>query len=77
MFARQPYRTADPPGLGSSHAPLNGPQGPLDSAIAFLIVWSLLRLALCSLRGLDFEGLIALLIVVAALWSLTSRSRFS
>jgi hypothetical protein len=40
-------------------------------------MWSLLRVAVCSFRGLDFEGFLALAIVVAAVMSLTSRSRFS
>jgi hypothetical protein len=77
MSAWQPYRTPDPPSVGSSHARPDALQGALDASIAFLIVLSLLRLAVCSLHGLDFEGVLALVIVVAAIRSLTSRSPLS
>jgi hypothetical protein len=76
MPASQPYRTPDRTSSGSGHAPADGLQSALSAALAFVVVWSLLRVAICSIRGLDLEGLVALAIVVAAVRSLTSRSQF-
>jgi hypothetical protein len=46
-------------------------------AQAFVVAWSLLRVAVASLEGLDFEGFVALVVVVATLRALSSRSTFS
>jgi hypothetical protein len=40
-------------------------------------LWSLVRVALCAFGGLDFEGALALIIVVATVRSLKSWSRSS
>jgi hypothetical protein len=66
-----PYRSPECP----TPAFFRGPADPLAVARlvskAFLLVWALLRVAICTTRGLDFEGFVALVIVVAAVKSLT------
>jgi hypothetical protein len=78
MPASHPYRT---PELGS-RSPRRGSDDALGSAQSltklFLVGWSLLRVAVCSVRGLDLEGCAALVIVVAMASSLVNAwSRFS
>ena len=73
MRTSQPYRSPAPPTLEWVGDPPDVLRAGSRGAKAFLVVWSLLRVAVCSLRGLDLEGLIALFIVVATVGSLTSR----
>ncbi len=72
-----PYRTPDGSSPVASRKAATGLEAALRAAIVVVFVWSLVRVALCSFRGLDFEGFVALVIVVTAVQSLTFRSRFS
>jgi hypothetical protein len=78
MAASHPYRTS-----GSEAA---SPQRESDDALRsaqsltklFLVGWSLLRVDMCSVRGLDLEGCAALVVLVAMVRSLVNAwSRFS
>lgn len=78
MAAPNPYRTPElapgstPRELGDS---LRGAQSLTK---LFLVGWSLVRVASCSIRGLDVEGCAALVVVVAMTSSLVNNwSRFS
>jgi hypothetical protein len=77
MPASHPYRTQE---LGSA-----SPQRDEDDALhcaqlltkVFLFGWSVVRVAVCSIRGLDLEGCAALVVVVAMTSSLVNAwSRF-
>lgn len=69
---QQPYRA---PGSGA-RAPdrADGLAGLYLTARLFLIAWSLLRVALCAVRGPNFEGLLAALVIALVLKSLFTRS---
>jgi hypothetical protein len=72
MSARlHPYRTA---GLAEPERPAE-PVDPLRAAerraSQFVVGWALLRIAVCSVRGMDLEGFVALAIVVTVVASLT------
>jgi len=78
MASSHPYRT--------SHDPAASPLRERDDALRgaqaltklFLVGWSLLRVVVCSVRGLDLEGCAALIVVVAMTSSLVNAwSRFS
>jgi hypothetical protein len=65
---QQPFRTP------ARFAPAVASTGPTDPIVVaycasrvFLFVWAGLRLAVCVFRGLDPEGLVALVLVIAAL----------
>jgi hypothetical protein len=68
-----PYRTAIP----SQRRADAGACEPLERArvIArvFLLGWALLRVGVCSVRGLDFEGFIALVMVADSIAALVER----
>lgn len=78
MPAPHPYRT---PELGTSPLPRDADdalRGVLSLTKLFVVGWSLVRVAVCSVRGLDLEGCAALVIVVAMTRSLVNAwSRFS
>jgi hypothetical protein len=61
-----PYRTLAP-------APQDAPD-PLGVSLRFterlVVGWALLRVGVCTMKGLDLEGFLALVIVVTALKSL-------
>ncbi len=65
MSAGQPYRTSGRPFPGS--APMAWRATMLGTAQAFVIGWSLLRLAVCMRDGLDVDGCLALMIILATL----------
>ena len=78
MAASHPYRTS-----GSEAA---SPQRESDDALRsaqsltklFLVGWSLVRVGVCAVKGLDLEGCAALVIVIAVTSSLVNTwSRFS
>jgi hypothetical protein len=70
-----PYRVAVRPGATSRTTPLE----PLESAqrvAGFAILgWALLRLGVCTMRGLDFEGFVGLVIVVSRIAGFVERRR--
>jgi hypothetical protein len=70
MAGSQPYRVPE-----RRKAPEAEPRDPLGAAFRlvgyFVLGWAFLRLAVCSVRGIDFEGFVALVIFVAAVASLT------
>ncbi len=71
-----PYRTQDCPPRGPSRAPsIVGLESALRAVTLAVLLWSFLRVAICTLRGLDLEGFVALFIIVTTVLSLTSRSR--
>jgi hypothetical protein len=47
----------------------------LAAAQTFLLGWSLIRAALCAVRGLDLEGLFAVVLVVTTALALAVPSR--
>jgi hypothetical protein len=71
-----PYRT---PARRDDAPPRRGRSDPLRAGAAiaclFLLAWSVLRVALCTVRGLDIEGAIAAVIVVTAAVVLVAPSR--
>jgi hypothetical protein len=77
MRTSQPYRILDAPADGSARTPPDAYRVASGAAEAFLLAWSFVRVAVCSFRGLDFEGFVAFNIVVSTVWSLTSRSPLS
>jgi hypothetical protein len=52
-----------------------GLESALRAVTLAVLLWSFLRVAICTLRGLDLEGFVALFIIVTTVLSLTSRSR--
>ncbi len=78
MAAPHPYRI---PELDAAPRPCESGDALRSAqslARVFLLGWSLLRVAVCSVRGLDLEGCAALAVVVAMASSLgTTWSRFS
>jgi hypothetical protein len=78
MPAPHPYRTPEP----GATPPCPEGDGALRTTQAvtklFLVGWSLVRVAVCAVRGLDLEGCAALVVVVAMVSSLVNTwSRFS
>ena len=77
MPVSHPYRTSaarQTPGPGSADS-LRSAQAV---AKLFLFAWSLARVGVCSVRGLDVEGFMALTVVVAVVTSFANHwSRFS
>jgi hypothetical protein len=69
---QQPYRAPHP----GARAPdrTDGLAGLGLAAHLFLLAWSLLRVTLCAVRGPDFEGLLAALVIALVLGSLFTRS---
>jgi hypothetical protein len=61
-----PYRIT---GVASREAPdsVGAAQGIANRVV---VGWAILRVGVCTLRGLDFEGFLALVIVVTAVHSL-------
>ncbi len=68
---RNPYRIAERP----DGAPVLEPVDPLGAALRLanhlVLGWALLRVVVCSIRGLDLEGFVAIVILVAGIASLT------
>jgi hypothetical protein len=58
-IAVSPHEAADPMGIAQR------------VANRFLLGWAVLRVAVCTVRGLDLEGFVALVIVVTVVVSLT------
>jgi hypothetical protein len=72
-----PYRDAPPIDVADEtpERELRGLHAALKAAELFLLLWALWRVALCTIHGLDFEGLIGLVIVAVAGQSLVHRRR--
>jgi hypothetical protein len=62
-----PYRSAPPVAAHETPDPLGIAQ---RVAGRLVLGWALLRVGACSLKGLDLEGFVALVIVVTAVKSL-------
>lgn len=78
MPASHPYRTPELDGTSPRREPRDALQGAQSLTKLFLVSWSLARVAMCSVRGVDIEGWAALVIVVAVARSLAHTwSRFS
>jgi hypothetical protein len=78
MPAPHPYRTPELGAASSRPEADNALRGAQSLTKLFLLAWSLLRVAVCSARGLDLEGCAALVVVVAMTSSLVNTwSRFS
>jgi hypothetical protein len=70
-----PYRTPERCTEALPADPLRNAQ---SVARLFLVGWSLLRVAVCSARGLDVEGFAAVVVLMGAVSSFTlAWSRFS
>jgi hypothetical protein len=65
-----PYRMPQRPKPVLVHRPVDPLAAARLASKAFLLVWALLRLVACATRGLDVEGCIALVVVVAVVRSL-------
>lgn len=78
MPAPHPYRT---PEFGSASPPPDADDTLHRAQLLtklFLVGWSLVRVVVCSVRGLDLEGCAALVVIVATMSSLSNTwSRFS
>jgi hypothetical protein len=78
MAASHPYRTSDPEADSPPPESDDALRGALSLAKLFLVGWSLVRVGVCSVRGIDLEGCAALVVVVVAVSSLVNTwSRFS
>jgi hypothetical protein len=66
-----PYRTAERASQPQQARPVDPLWAAERGASHFVVGWALLRVAVCSARGMDFEGFVALAIVVTAVASLT------
>jgi len=78
MASSHPYRTSELRAASPRPQPDDALRGAQLLAKLFLVAWSLVRLGVCSARGLDLEGCAALVIVVAMARSLVNAwSRFS
>jgi hypothetical protein len=78
MAASHPYRTSEPEPAPQRRGPYDALRVAQSLTKLFLVGWSLLRVSLCSVSGLDLEGCAALVIVVAMTRSLVNNwSRFS
>ena len=78
MAASHPYRKPELCTHAPQHEPKDGLRGAQVLSKLFVVGWSLLRFAVCAVRGLDVEGCAALVIVVAMGRSLVNTwSRFS
>ena len=69
-WRQHPYRSA-----ARREQPARAPVDQLASsqrlAVGFVLGWAFLRVAVCSMRGMDLEGFLALVVVVTAVASLT------
>jgi hypothetical protein len=71
LSALHPYRVPEHPEPDPGLPPVD-PLWDAQRLTSHLVVcWAVLRVAACSARGLDLEGFLALLLVVAVLASLT------
>ncbi len=78
MLAPHPYRSPERCAEAPPAEPLDALRGAQLTAKVFLLGWSLVRVAVCAVRGLDLEGCAAVVIVVAAVRTLANDwSRFS
>lgn len=78
MPASHPYRTPELGAASTRHEADDAFRGALSLTKLFLVGWSLARVSVCSVRGLDIEGCTALVVVVAVASSLVNTwSRFS
>lgn len=78
MPAPHPYRTPEVGHASARAEAADALHGAQSLTKLFLVAWSLVRIAICSVRRLDFEGCAALLVVVAMTSSfVTTWSRFS
>lgn len=78
MPAPHPYRTPELPAAPPCSEGDRALRGAQSLTKLFLVGWSLVRVAICSVRGLDLEGCAALVVVVAMTSSLVNTwSRFS
>lgn len=71
---QQPYRAPGPCPDAAAPDRADDPSRAYFAARLFLLAWSLLRLALCAVRGPDFEGFLAALVIALVLKSLFKRS---
>ena len=77
MPASHPYRTQAPHDAQGTES-VDSLGRAQSVAKLFLFGWSLARVAVCSVRGLDVEGFMALTVVVAVTTSFANHwSRFS
>jgi hypothetical protein len=78
MSASQPYRTPAEHVAPARDGSADSLRRAQSVAKLFLFGWSLARVGVCSVRGLDVEGFMALTVVVAVVTSVANHwSRFS
>jgi len=78
MAPSHPYRTSELGPAPQRREPDDALRGAQSLTKLFLVGWSLLRVASCSVGQLDLEGCAAVVIVVAMARSLVNAwSRFS
>lgn len=78
MPASHPYRTPELGAASTWHQADEALRGAQSLTKLFLVGWSLARVAVCSVRGLDVEGCAALVVFFAVASSLVNTwSRFS
>jgi hypothetical protein len=66
-----PYRTFERAEPARRAQPVDPLRAAERNASRFVLGWALLRVGVCSVRGMDFEGFVALVIVVTVIASLT------
>jgi hypothetical protein len=78
MAASHPYRTSESEAVSPRRESDDALRSAQSLTKLFLVGWSLLRVGMCSVRGLDLEGCAALVVLVAMVRSLVNAwSRFS
>jgi hypothetical protein len=78
MASPHPYRASEPRAALPPPESDDALRGAQSLTKLFLVGWSLVRVGVCAVKGLDLEGCAALVIVVAVVSSLVNTwSRFS